>query len=538
MKIKLIAALFVMLMIQGSWMSAQNSSKSDPKETSQKIAAALFYIENFYVDSVKPPKLVESAIINMLKELDPHSAYLSKEEIDAANEPLEGSFEGIGVTFQLHKDTILIVSPVPGGPSDKLGIQAGDKIIKINGEEAFGSKVNNKFVMDRLRGKKGSTVKISILRSGRKDLIDYTIVRDKIPINSVDATFMLPGKTGYIKLNRFSKTSMEEFHASMSQLRAQGMENLILDLRSNSGGFLNTAVELSDEFLDTGKLIVYTEGLNSPRQDFLATQRGTFEKGKLIVLINEASASASEIVSGAVQDWDRGLVIGRRSFGKGLVQRPFQLPDGSVIRLTSARYHTPTGRSIQRPYEDGVETYYKDLFERNNRGELVSADSIHFPDSLKYTTKVLKRTVFGGGGIMPDVFVPLDSTIFTDYYSNLIRKGVFNRFTLEYSNRERNKLKRQYPLLEMYIQGFELDEKIMGDFLTMAADEKVDWNEQQFKLSEEMIKYQVKALIARNIWDMNAYWQVMAEIDDTLIQALDIFKDDNFSLFLNRAGKR
>jgi len=538
MKIKLIAALLVMLMLQGSWMSAQNSSKSDPKETSQKIAAALFYIENFYVDSVKPPKLVESAIINMLKELDPHSAYLSKEEIDAANEPLEGSFEGIGVTFQLHKDTILIVSPVPGGPSDKLGIQAGDKIIKINGEEAFGSKVNNKFVMDRLRGKKGSTVKISILRSGRKDLIDYTIVRDKIPINSVDATFMLPGKTGYIKLNRFSKTSMEEFHASMSQLRAQGMENLILDLRSNSGGFLNTAVELSDEFLDAGKLIVYTEGLNSPRQDFLSTQRGTFEKGKLIVLINEASASASEIVSGAVQDWDRGLVIGRRSFGKGLVQRPFQLPDGSVIRLTSARYHTPTGRSIQRPYEDGVETYYKDLFERNRRGELVNADSIHFPDSLKYTTKVLKRTVFGGGGIMPDVFVPLDSTIFTDYYSNLIRKGVFNRFTLEYSNRERNKLKRQYPLLEMYIQGFELDEKLVGDFLAMAADEKVEWNEQQFKLSEQMIKYQIKALIARNIWDMNAYWQVMAEIDDTLIQALDIFKDDNFSLFLNRAGKR
>lgn len=538
MKIKLIAALLVMLMLQGSWMSAQNSSKSDPKETSQKIAAALFYIENFYVDSVKPPKLVESAIINMLKELDPHSAYLSKEEIDAANEPLEGSFEGIGVTFQLHKDTILIVSPVPGGPSDKLGIQAGDKIIKINGEEAFGSKVNNKFVMDRLRGKKGSTVKISILRSGRKDLIDYTIVRDKIPINSVDATFMLPGKTGYIKLNRFSKTSMEEFHASMSQLRAQGMENLILDLRSNSGGFLNTAVELSDEFLDAGKLIVYTEGLNSPRQDFLATQRGTFEKGKLIVLINEASASASEIVSGAVQDWDRGLVIGRRSFGKGLVQRPFQLPDGSVIRLTSARYHTPTGRSIQRPYEDGVETYYKDLFERNRRGELVNADSIHFPDSLKYTTKVLKRTVFGGGGIMPDVFVPLDSTIFTDYYSNLIRKGVFNRFTLEYSNRERNKLKRQYPLLEMYIRGFELDEKLMGDFLAMAADEKVEWNEQQFKLSEQMIKYQVKALIARNIWDMNAYWQVMAEIDETLIQALDILQGDNFSLFLNRTGKR
>lgn len=538
MKMKLIAALMILMLMQASLLTAQSGQKSDPKETSQKIAAALFYIENFYVDSVKPPKLVENAIINMLKELDPHSAYLSKEEIDAANEPLEGSFEGIGVTFQLHKDTILIVSPVPGGPSDKLGIQAGDKIIKINGEEAFGTKVNNKFVMDRLRGKKGSTVKISILRSGRKDLIDYTIVRDKIPINSVDASFMLPGKTGYIKLNRFSKTSMEEFHASMSQLGAQGMENLILDLRSNSGGFLNTAVELSDEFLDAGKLIVYTEGLNSPRQEFQATQRGSFEKGKLIVLINEASASAAEIVSGAVQDWDRGLVIGRRSFGKGLVQRPFQLPDGSVIRLTSARYHTPTGRSIQRPYEEGVESYYKDLFERNRRGELVNADSIHFPDSLKYTTKVLRRTVFGGGGIMPDVFVPLDSAIFTDYYSNLIRKGVFNRFTVEYSNRERTKLRKQYPAFDKFLKEFVIDEKLMADFLAMAADENVEWHEQQFKQSETMIKYQIKALIARNIWDMNAYWEVMAGFDDTLGRALEILQSDNFSAFFNKTAKR
>jgi len=538
MKMKLIAVLMILMLMQASLLTAQSGQKSDPKETSQKIAAALFYIENFYVDSVKPPKLVENAIINMLKELDPHSAYLSKEEIDAANEPLEGSFEGIGVTFQLHKDTILIVSPVPGGPSDKLGIQAGDKIIKINGEEAFGTKVNNKFVMDRLRGKKGSTVKISILRSGRKDLIDYTIVRDKIPINSVDASFMLPGNTGYIKLNRFSKTSMEEFHASMSQLGAQGMENLILDLRSNSGGFLNTAVELSDEFLDAGKLIVYTEGLNSPRQEFQATQRGSFENGKLIVLINEASASAAEIVSGAVQDWDRGLVIGRRSFGKGLVQRPFQLPDGSVIRLTSARYHTPTGRSIQRPYEEGVESYYKDLFERNRRGELVNADSIHFPDSLKYTTKVLRRTVFGGGGIMPDVFVPLDSAIFTDYYSNLIRKGVFNRFTVEYSNRERTKLRKQYPAFDKFLKEFVIDEKLMADFLAMAADENVEWHEQQFKQSETMIKYQIKALIARNIWDMNAYWEVMAGFDDTLGRALEILQSDNFSAFFNKTAKR
>jgi carboxyl-terminal processing protease len=508
---------------------SQASTKTDTKETSQKFAAALFYIENFYVDSTKAPKLVETAIVNMLKELDPHSAYLSKEEIDAANEPLEGSFDGIGVTFQLHKDTILIISPVPGGPSEKLGIQAGDKIIKIDGEEAFGSKVNNKFVMDRLRGKKGSIVNVSIFRTGRKDLIDYAIVRDKIPINSIDATFMLPGKIGYIKLNRFSKTSMEEFQASMAQLKTEGMEGLILDLRGNSGGYLNTAVELSDEFLDAGKMIVYTEGLNSPRQEFKATQKGVFEKGKLIVLINEASASASEIVSGAVQDWDRGLVLGRRSFGKGLVQRPFQLPDGSVIRLTSARYYTPTGRSIQRPYDDGVESYYKDLYERHRRGELVHADSIHFPDSLKYTTPA-KRVVFGGGGIMPDVFVAWDSTQFTDYYSNLIRKGVFNRFSLEYTNNNRGRLKKTYPKASDFKTKFEVDEKLMAAFLEMAKEEKVEFSEEEFGKSEIIIKHQIKALIARNMWDMSAYYEIMNEIDETLLRALEILnKEDIFS---------
>lgn len=527
MKKILLSLSAVLFLLIGS--NFAQTTKSDPKETSQKIAAALFYIENFYVDSTQPPKLVESAIINMLKELDPHSAYISKEEIDAANEPLEGSFEGIGVTFQLYKDTILVIAPVPGGPSDKLGIMAGDKILKIDGEEAFGSKVNNKFVMDRLRGKKGTTVNVSVFRSGRKDLIDYAIVRDKIPINSIDATFMLPGKTGYIKLNRFSKTSMEEYHQSMAQLKAEGMQNLILDLRGNSGGFLNTAVELSDEFLEAGKLIVYTEGLNNPRQDFNASQKGNFEKGKLIVLINEASASASEIVSGAVQDWDRGLVVGRRSFGKGLVQRPFQMPDGSVIRLTTARYHTPTGRSIQRPYADGVESYYKDLYERHERGELVHADSIHFPDSLKYLTPA-KRTVYGGGGIMPDVFVPWDSTQFTDYYSNLIRKGVFNRFTLEYTNNNRKKLLKEFTDIGVYKSGFDVDEGMMKAFLKMAEEEAVEWNEEQFKQSELTIRYQIKALVARNLWDMGAYYQVMTPIDETLQRALEILnKEDIFS---------
>jgi len=522
-------AFFITFSVLSFSLMAQTAAKSDPKETSQKFAATLFYIDNFYVDSTNTPELVEEAIVSMLKELDPHSSYISKDDIDAANEPLEGSFEGIGVTFQLLRDTILVVSPVPGGPSEKLGILGGDRILKIDGEEAFGKKVTNKFVMDRLRGKKGTKVEVSIFRENQTGLIDYTIVRDEIPINSIDASYMLSKDIGYIKLNRFSKTSMEEFHSAMKALRKSGMENLILDLRSNSGGFLNVAVELSDEFLEEGKLIVYTEGSKSPRQDFTATKRGSFEKGKLVVLINEGSASASEIVSGAIQDWDRGIVIGRRSFGKGLVQRPFQLPDGSVIRLTAARYYTPSGRSIQRPYDKGSETYFKDLFERQEKGELVNADSIHFPDSLRYLTAA-NRTVFGGGGIMPDIFVPVDTLHLTRYYSDLIRKGVFNRYTIDFSNKNRDEYKKAYKTIEKYIQVVEVTQEMMDDFLALAKKEEVSFDEELFKRSEDFIKLQIKALIARNIWDMESYYKVVSDQDETLQQAIEIInKKDIFS---------
>lgn len=532
--LKLLAAVIV-LIAANEGVFAQ-TLKSDPKETSQKLAAALFYIENFYVDSTQPAKLTEDAIVSMLKELDPHSAYISKEELAAANEPLEGSFEGIGVTFQLSKDTILVVSPVPGGPSDKLGIMAGDKIVKINGEDAFGNKVNNKWVMDRLRGKKGTTVHVDILRSGRKDLIAYDIVRDKIPINSIDAAFMLPEKTGYIRLNRFSKTSMEEFYAAMEQLNKKGMKNLILDLRGNSGGYLNTAVELSDEFLPNGKMIVYTEGKNSPRQDYKATAKGIFEEGKLIVLINEASASASEIVSGAIQDWDRGLVIGRRSFGKGLVQRPFNLPDGSVIRLTNARYYTPTGRCIQRPYDEGVEKYYKDLYERHERGEFVHADSIQFPDSLKYYTPG-KRLVYGGGGIMPDVFVAWDSTQYTNFYSDLIRKGVLNTYTLQFTNARRQQLLNTYNDIATFKRKFQVDDAMISDLNKQAEADGLSWDKEAWERSQELIKYQVKALIARNLWDLGAYYEVVADYDETLLKALDILKKDDIFSYLHPQGQ-
>jgi len=508
--------------------TTQNSfaQKDDQRETIQKFGTALQIINFAYVDSVDSPDLVEDAIIAMLKDLDPHSAYISKEEVERVNEPLEGSFEGIGVTFQLFNDTILVVAPVPDGPSDKLGIIAGDKIVKIDGVSSVGDKIDNQYVMDRLRGEKGTVVNVSIKRAGRIKLIDFDIVRDKIPLTSIDATYMAAPDVGYIKLTRFSRTSMDEFHESVSKLKKQGMDDLILDLRGNSGGYLNIAVELSDEFLSDGKLIVYTEGLRNPREDFFATSSGSFDKkGKVIVLINEGSASASEIVSGAVQDWDRGLVVGRRSFGKGLVQRPFRLPDGSVIRLTTARYHTPTGRCIQKPYEDGVDEYYKDFKNRLDHGELVSADSIQFPDSLKYYTPG-GRIVYGGGGVMPDVFIPIDSTRFSDYYTDLVRKGVFNEFTMSYLDKNRTELLQSYPGLDEFIASFEVTDEMFADFSENAEKLKVTRSEEdKYYYPDEDLKVQIKALLARNLWDTNAYFKVISALDKELSTAIDLLKD-------------
>jgi carboxyl-terminal processing protease len=501
------------------------AQKTDANQEIQKIVAAMQIIDLAYVDSVDLDNVVTDAIVESLKELDPHSAYLSKKDVEKANEPLEGSFEGIGVTFQIYKDTILVISPVPGGPSDKLGILPGDKIVKINGEDATGDKVTNEWVMDHLRGKKGSTVDVAIHRNGRKDLLDFTITRDKIPLNSIDATFMAAPEIGYIRLNRFSKTSIDEFTASVNELKSKGMDKLILDLRGNSGGYLNIAVDLADEFLPTGKMIVYTEGLHSPKQDFYATSAGNFEKGKLVVIIDEASASASEIVSGAIQDWDRGMVIGRRSFGKGLVQRPFNLPDGSVIRLTTARYYTPTGRCIQRPYDQGTEEYYKDFGKRFEHGEYVSADSIKFPDSLKYETP-RGRVVYGGGGIMPDLFIPWDSTMFSDYYVELRRKNVLNTFSLQYVDEYRQKLTGQYPAFDAFNNEFKVTPEIISDFKNLAEKEGIKFDEKGWQASELLILTQLKALIARNLWDINSFYEVMSDIDEEYHKAIDLLKDD------------
>ncbi len=494
------------------------------KEEIQKMITAMQIIDLAYVDSVDMTEIVSKAIEKSLRELDPHSAYLSKDEVQKANEPLEGSFEGIGITFQIYQDTILVISPVPGGPSEKLGILAGDKIVKINDEASVGENIDNEWVMDRLRGKKGTVVNIMIYRNGKNDLLEYSIIRDKIPLNSIDATFMANDETGYIRLNRFSKTSVEEFTKAVSELRDQGMMKLILDLRGNSGGYLNTAIELADEFLKPGKLIVYTEGLHSPKQDFYSSGIGCFEEGQLVIIIDEASASASEIVAGAVQDWDRGIVIGRRSFGKGLVQRPFNLPDGSVIRLTTARYYTPAGRCIQRPYENGVEDYYMEFSKRYEHGEFLDADSIHFPDSLKYETNN-GRVVYGGGGIMPDVFIPWDSTWISDYYVELRRKGLVNSFSLQYVDTHRAGMLEKYPDLDSFIRDFSIDESITLQFRNKSEEEGVPFDEKGWETSGELIKLQLKALIARTIWDISAFYEVMSGLDEEFGRAVNMLED-------------
>jgi len=496
----------------------------DSRITTLKFNAAFQLISMAYVDSVDHQFLTEMAIRGMLKELDPHSVYLSKDEVNRANEPLQGNFEGIGVQFQIFKDTIVIISPIPGGPSDKLGIMAGDKIIRINGEDATGPKINNNFVMERLRGKKGTEVTVSIHRPGQPDLTDFVIIRDRIPLNSIDATYMVDAETGYIRLNRFARTTMAEFREAITSLRASGMQSLIIDLRNNSGGFLDIAVELADEFLDGEKMIVYTEGLRSPRQDFRATSRGSLHKGKLIVMINEGSASASEIVAGAVQDWDRGLVMGRRSFGKGLVQRPFSLPDSSVIRLTTARYFTPSGRSIQKPYDEGFAEYHMDIQHRLKHGELIHADSIYFPDSLKYFTNN-KRTVYGGGGIMPDIFLPMDTLGFSDYYSQLSRRGVINSFTMDLMNKDRRKLEKDYPNVAKFISDFIVDEELMEQFVAYAEKEGVKRDEEGFNRSQTQIAVMIKAFIGRNLFDLNAFYKIVGEIDHELQHAIQTMKD-------------
>ena len=516
------------ILLAGFSLSSFGQNLNDSKvEGVRKLDMLMSVINYAYVDEVNNEKMVEDAIVGMLEELDPHSVYIPEKEVKATNEPLEGNFEGIGIQFNILKDTLIVVSPISGGPSEKLGIQAGDKILTIDGENVAGTGLTNSGVSKRLRGKKGTEVDVEIKRRGSKDLIPYTIVRDKIPLYSVDAVYMATPQIGYIKVNRFARTTMDEFNKGVKELREQGAEHLILDLRGNGGGYLQTAVLMADEFLEQGKMIVYTSGDKQKREEYRATSRGKFEKGKIAVLIDEGSASASEIVSGAIQDSDRGMIIGRRSFGKGLVQKSFPLTDGSMIRLTTARYYTPSGRSIQRPYADGKDVYYKEINRRYKEGELVAKDSIDFPDSLKFSTPN-GRTVYGGGGIMPDIFIPLDTALNTDLNRALIRRGVYNEFVLTYLDKNRKKMLKAYPELSNFKQDYTITDDFIADFADFAEKKNVEWTDSSYVESKKLVDTQVNALIARNLYNTSAYFEVINALNDSYLEAINVIQSDEF----------
>ncbi len=522
MKIIILAALLFSLQSIGF---AQNNSAN------KQIGTVLDYIDQFYVDDVDKNELAEVAIKSMLKELDPHSVYISKEEVEQMNEPLVGNFEGVGIQFNILNDTILVVATIAGGPSEKVGVLAGDRIVIIDGEKVVGIGISNKGVVERLRGAKNTEVEVEIKRDGVKKLLDFKIVRDKIPIFSVDAAYMINNYIGYIKVNRFAAKTPEEFVDALEKLKADGMTDLILDLQGNSGGYLNAAFRMTDELLDSDKLIVYTEGKSSPRNEMKATAYGHYEGGNIVVLIDQYSASASEIMSGAIQDWDRGIVIGRRSFGKGLVQRPLPLPDGGQIRLTIANYYTPSGRFIQKPYNEGLDSYRKDISNRFSSGELTDSLLKEYPDSLKFNTSN-GRIVYGGGGITPDIYVPLDTTFNTNFYAQALRKGLINKFTLEYSNRHRNELTNYYPNVQDFDKNFMADDEFMGEFLEYCKTEKMDIDSGQVEKSSPVLGLQLKALIARNLYNGEAYYYVFnKEMNHSFLKAVEAIENNWFKKY-------
>lgn len=508
-------------------ISAQYSRSNSASRQQQKLLMVENIVNNLYVDNVDEEKIVENAVRGILENLDPHSSYSTKEETTSSQETMQGSFSGIGIQFNMQKDTLYVVQTIAGGPSEKVGILPGDRFIAVDDSIIAGRKLKNTDIMKRLRGPKGTKVNIKVKRGSNTDLLEFRITRDDIPLNSIDAVYMADGKTGYIRLSRFAATSYKEFKDAITKLKKQGMQQLILDLTDNGGGYMQIAAQIANEMLNRGNLIVYTQGRKSPRQNLNADGSGTFRTQKVVVMINQFSASASEILSGAVQDWDRGVVVGRRSFGKGLVQREFLLPDSSSFRLTIARYYTPSGRNIQKPYVKGDrEDYDKDIIDRYNHGELQSADSIHFADSLKHTTLRLHRTVYGGGGIMPDVFVPLDTTQYTDYHRRLVAKGIIPLFALRYVDKNRADLKAQYPDAQKFIKEFTVTDEMLNNLVDAGKAEKVDFDKSQFAKSKEMLRTFVKAAIANDLFSTGAYFQIVNEQNDIYKEALSIINDD------------
>lgn len=499
-----------------------------------KLRMAEMAISQLYVDTINEDKLVEDAIKGMLENLDPHSSYSNPEETKDLNEPLQGNFSGIGITFNMAEDTLYVIQTVAGGPSEKVGILAGDRIIAVNDTSIAGQKMKNSEIMKRLRGPKGTKVDVTVLRS--RDTIPFRITRDDIPIFSVDAAYMVNDSTGYIRINKFAAETPNEVRKALSDLKKLGMQNLILDLTDNGGGYLQASVEMLGEFLEPGSLAVYTEGTNSPRNDNKTHPHGKtplLEDGRLVVMLNQYSASASEITAGAIQDWDRGLIVGRRSFGKGLVQRPIPFPDGSMIRLTVAHYYTPTGRDIQKPYEKGnSKSYNKDIAERFDNGELMHADSIKYIDSLKVKTLRLNRDIYGGGGIYPDSFVPLDTMEYTKYYRNVMAKGILNKYVIKYVDEYRKELKKKYKTDNDFVDHFEVTPDMLNAIKEMADSDEIEFNQEEFERSEPLFKMIIKALIGRDVYDNATYFKVYNRHDPVFKEAVRLIGSDDYPLLL------
>ena len=489
-----------------------------------KFRMAQSAISNLYVDKVDDNKLVEDAIRGMLKELDPHSTYSNPDEVKALTEPLQGNFEGIGVQFNVVEDTLMVIQPITNGPSERVGIVAGDRIVSVNDTAIAGVKMKKEDMMKRLRGPKGTKVKLGVVRPGAGKPLSFMVVRDKIPVYSIHASYMIRPGVGYVRIEQFAQNTYDEFMRAVGRLREQGMQTLIIDLQDNGGGYLQTAVQIGNEFLQRGDLVVYTEGRSTPRQTFNADGRGSLRDLDLYVLMNEFSASASEILAGAIQDQDRGTVVGRRSFGKGLVQRPIEFSDGSMIRLTIAHYYTPSGRCIQKPYKKGdLKDYEMDFENRLKHGELTNPDSIHFADSLKFHTLHEHRTVYGGGGIMPDYFVPLDTTKYTRFHRKLAAKNLVINANLRYVDQHRKELKQRYPSFEGFLTEFEVPQSVVDDILAEAKKQGIEpKDDDELQRTLVYLRTQLKGLIARDLWDMNEYFQIVNDNNDIVRKVLEL----------------
>ena len=522
----LYAAMFWLLTISAT---AQVRIKMGADAPLRKLQIAEMAINELYVDTVNEQKLVEDGIRGMLEKLDPHSTYSTPKEVKEMNEPLQGNFEGIGVQFNMVEDTLLVIQTVSGGPSEKMGILAGDRIVSVNDTAIAGVKMSKEEIMKRLRGPKGTKVLLGIVRPGIADRLSFTITRDKIPVHSIDATYMIRPTVGYIRIGNFGATTPDEFRESLKKLLSEGMQTLVLDLQENGGGYLHAAVEVANELLQRGSLIVYTEGRRVNRSEYTARGGGLFTEGKVIVLVDSYTASAAEIVSGAVQDYDRGIIVGRRTFGKGLVQRPIDLPDGSMIRLTIAHYYTPSGRCIQKPYEKGKKLdYAMDVNNRLKSGELMSADSVHFSDSLKYYTLREHRVVYGGGGIMPDEFVPLDTTKYTRFHRELAAKSVIINQNLRYVDNHRKQLKKQYPDFADFRKHYEVPQQLIDNILAEGKKQKIEpKDDDELQRTLPYLRTQLKALIARDLWTMTEYFAVMNEQSDIVQHAMKLIDKEN-----------